>query len=317
MRHKKSPVRDHLHKGRPVRALTVAKRKTGGRNNTGRITCRHRGGGHKRRLRVIDWLRHIPGKQTVLRLEYDPNRSGHIALLKHEESKQLSYIVAPEGLKPGDQVESFAHLAGTRQQSRKAAREAVKAAQLAVDTSANDEVDAFGFSGNNVVESDGVDLSGLTRQLPLNVGNCLPLSHLPPGTILHCIGLHPRKPPALARSAGASAQLLAKSATHAQIKLASGEVRLVNIHCTATIGRVSNSEHRNRKYGKAGVRRWLGWRPTVRGVAQNKVDHPMGGGRGKSKGNKHPRSPWGKLSKGGRTRKKGANPLVLRERPRR
>ena len=299
LRHKKSPVRDHLHPGRPVRFLTLAKRKTGGRNNTGRITTRHRGGGHKRRIRIIDWLRADAGKQRVVRLEYDPGRSAHIALLKHTGTRTLSYIVAPDGLKPGDEVESFAELAGTRALDRMAPE---KRKQHVADKEEGVADDA---------------IAGYTRQLPLNVGNCLPLSHIPPGTLLHCIGLQPRRPPALARSAGTSAQLLAKTPTHAQLKLGSGEVRLVNLNAIATIGRVSNPEHHNRKYGKAGVRRWLGWRPTVRGVAMNKVDHPMGGGRGKSKSNKHPRSPWGKLSKGGRTRKKGANPLVIKERPRR
>jgi ribosomal protein L2 len=226
----------------------------------------------------VDWKRVQKGKQLVVRIEYDPNRSAHIALLKHLESKKLSYIVAPDGLEKGQVVESFMHLVYDKQEDK----------------------------GEEAI----------TRALPTNVGNCLPLKYMPIGSIVHCVGLHKFGKAQLCRSAGTSAQILYTALEgHAQLRLASGEVRKVPVDACATMGTSSNPNHQHRIIGKAGVRRWMGWRPTVRGVAMNAVDHPHGGGRGKSKGNKHPRSPWGVLAKGGKTRFH-KNPLVIKARPR-
>ncbi|CAO3682415.1 unnamed protein product [Rhizopus stolonifer] len=265
--------RDHLYKGKAVRALTVAKRSTGGRNNRGRITIRHRGGGHKRRIRVLDWHRQEPGTQTVVRLEHDPGRTAWIALLKHNKTGQQSYIVAPHGLRAGDQVTSYRAL--------------------------KDEN------------------SDITRTVSIDPGNCMPLKMIPVGTIVHNIGLKRNGPGVMARAAGAYAQLIQTGETgYAQVRLSSGEVRLVPVDACATIGAVSNPDHQHEMMGKAGRLRWMGIRPTVRGMAMNSVDHPHGGGRGKSKGNKDPRSPWGVLAKGGKTRK-APNPFVVKPRPRR
>lgn len=266
--------RDHLYKGRAVRRLTIAKRGTGGRNNTGRITIRHRGGGHKRRIRIIDWHRNEPGTQVVERLEHDPGRSAWIALLRHEETGRLSYIVAPHGIKPGDKVTSYRSMTTTTQ-------------------------------------------GDVTSTVAIDVGNCMPLKMIPVGTIIHNIGLKRNGPAVMARAAGTYGQLIQTGETgYAQVRLSSGEVRLVPVDACATIGAVSNPDHQHETLGKAGRSRWLGIRPTVRGVAMNAVDHPHGGGRGKSKGNKDPRSPWGVLAKGGKTRKK-PNPFVVKPRPRR
>ncbi|KAG0169614.1 hypothetical protein DFQ28_010245 [Apophysomyces sp. BC1034] len=262
--------RDHLYKGKAVRALTLAKRSTGGRNNTGRITVRHRGGGHKRRIRIIDWQRAETGAQTVLRLEHDPGRTAWIALLEHDTTKKMSYIVAPQGLKPGDKVASYRGETGA-------------------------------------VEHAAV----------LDAGNCLPLKMIPVGTVLHNIGLRRNGPAIMARSAGTYAQLIQTGETgYAQVRLSSGEVRLVPVEACATVGAVSNPDHQHEMLGKAGRSRWLGIRPSVRGMAMNACDHPHGGGRGKSKGNKDPRSPWGVLAKGGKTRKT-PNQFVVKPRPRR
>ncbi|KAI8075126.1 translation protein SH3-like domain-containing protein [Gongronella butleri] len=272
--------RDHLHKGKAVRALTIAKRSTGGRNNTGRITVRHRGGGHKRRIRVVDWHRQVSGTQHVVRLEHDPGRTAWIALLRHEETGDLSYIVAPHGLKPGDKVVSYVH--EQHQQE---------------------------------LEDEGDQ--GITRTFAIDVGNCMPLKMIPVGTIVHNIGLKRNGPAVMARSAGTYAQLIQTAQEgYAQVRLSSGEVRLVPVDACATIGAVSNPDHHHEMLGKAGRSRWLGIRPTVRGMAMNACDHPHGGGRGKSKGNKDPRSPWGVLAKGGKTRKK-PNQFVVKPRPRR
>ncbi|OBZ91684.1 54S ribosomal protein RML2, mitochondrial [Choanephora cucurbitarum] len=266
--------RDHLFKGKAVRKLTIAKRSSGGRNNTGRITIRHRGGGHKRRIRIIDWHRQTEGVQTVERLEHDPGRTAWIALLRHDKTGEQSYIVAPHGLKPGDKVVSY--------------RSEEKA------------------------EGDQI-----TRTAAIDVGNCMPLKMIPVGTVLHNIGLKRNGPAVMARSAGAYAQLIQTGETgYAQVRLSSGEVRLVPVDACATIGAVSNPDHQHEMLGKAGRSRWMGIRPTVRGMAMNACDHPHGGGRGKSKGNKDPRSPWGVLAKGGKTRKT-PNQFVVKPRPRR
>lgn len=269
--------RDHLYKGKAVRNLTIAKRSSGGRNNSGRITIRHRGGGHKRRIRILDWQRTETGVQTVKRLEHDPGRTAWIALLEHDVTKKLSYIIAPHGIKAGDKVTSYR---------------------------------------SQAAEEEGVD-SSITRTVAVDAGNCMPLKMIPVGTILHNIGLKRNGPAIMARSAGAYAQLIQTGETgYAQVRLSSGEVRLVPVDACATIGAVSNPDHQHEMLGKAGRSRWLGIRPTVRGMAMNACDHPHGGGRGKSKGNKDPRSVWGVLSKGGKTRKT-PNQFVVKPRPRR
>ncbi|CAO3625784.1 unnamed protein product [Cunninghamella blakesleeana] len=294
--------RDHLYKGKAVRSLTVAKRSTGGRNNTGRITICHRGGGHKRRIRVIDWHCMASGEQQVIRLEHDPGRTAWIALLRHEETGKLSYIVAPEGLKPGDKVVSF----------RAEAKEQAKLQQQQLKKKDENEDEL-----NEGLLVEGEDEGNITRTAAIDIGNCMPLKMVPVGTIIHNVGLKRDGPGIIARSAGTYAQLIQTGETgYAQVRLLSGEVRLVPVDACATIGAVSNPDHQHEMLGKAGRSRWLGIRPTVRGVAMNSTDHPLGGGRGKSKGNKDPRSPWGVLSKGGKTRKK-PNPFVVKPRPRR
>lgn len=276
LRHRRLTLRTGLWNGRPIRKLTVAKRKTGGRNYTGRVVCRHHGGGHRRRIRLVDFYRREPGLQKVVRIEYDPGRTANIALLRHKETKALSYILAPEGLKRGDEVESLMNAPASR------------------------------------FADEGAMGTGLVR-----VGNCMPLAHMPIGSTVHCIGLRPGDRARMARAAGTWAQVLYTAKTgYAQLRLGSGEVRKVPVEACATIGRAGNSGYRNEREGKAGVGRWKGRRPTVRGMAMNACDHPHGGGRGKSKGNKHPRSPWGVLAKGGKTRKK-PHPMMIKPRPRR
>lgn len=283
LRFKRYPVRDHLWKGKPVRKLTVAKRKKGGRNNTGKITVRHRGGGHKQRIRLIDFKRFESGPCEVQRLEYDPGRSAHIALLKNLISGNLSYIVAPQELTQGMIVESF------------------RSPRLKTEEELSKEE----------------ELGDITQVVPIRVGNCFPIRMIPVGTIIHCIGMKADGKAQIARSAGTWAQLIKTGETgYAHIRLASGETRQVPVDAIATIGKVSNQDHQHRVLGKAGARRRLGWRPSVRGMAMNPCDHPHGGGRGKSKGNSHPVSPWGKLAKGGKTRKH-PNPMVVKPRPRR
>ena len=238
---------DELTTSKPERSLLAPLKKTGGRNNQGRISVRHRGGGHKRQYRIIDFKRNkpdVPGR--VATIEYDPNRSARISLIVYRDGEKR-YIIAPEGLKVGDSV----------------------------------------VSGERV---------------EIRVGNTLPLENIPVGTIVHCVELKPGKGAQLARSAGTSVQLAAKEGNYAQLKLRSGELRLVRRECLATIGTVGNSDHANINLGKAGRRRWLGIRPTVRGVAMNPIDHPHGGGEGKSSGGRHPVSPWGVPTKGYRTR---------------
>ena len=249
-----------IHKGRPLSSLTVKKNKTGGRNNAGRITTRHIGGGHKQHYRIIDFKRNkdnIPAK--VERIEYDPNRSAFIALLLYADGERR-YIISPKGLKPGAEV-----------------------------------------------------LSG--EKATVSTGNTLKLKDIPVGTVLHCIELKPLKGAQLARSAGTYVQFIAKEGQYASLRLKSGEVRKVLIDCKATIGEVSNQEHSLRSFGKAGAKRWLGIRPTVRGVAMNPIDHPHGGGEGKTSGGRHPVSPWGVPTKGYRTRNnKRTDSLILRRR---
>jgi large subunit ribosomal protein L2 len=232
----------------PEKSLVTTLKKSGGRNNYGRVTCRHRGGGHKRAYRLIDFKRNkleVPAK--VASIEYDPNRTVRIALLHYADGEKR-YILAPMHLAVGDMV----------------------------------------------VSSAAADIKP---------GNSLPLSNIPAGTMVHNIELRPGKGGQLARSAGAAAQLMAKEGKHAHIKLPSGEVRMVTLDCRATIGQLSNAEQENVAQGKAGRKRWTGKRPHVRGVAMNPVDHPMGGGEGKSSGGRHPCSPWGVPSKGYKTRK--------------
>ena len=251
---------EHLHKGAPHAALTEKQSKSGGRNNKGRITTRHRGGGHKQQYRVIDFKRNKDGvKGQVERIEYDPNRSAHIALVLYADGERR-YIIAPKGLRTGSEV-----------------------------------------------------ISG--REAPIKPGNSLPLRNIPVGTTVHCVELKPGKGAQLARSAGAACQLVAREGPLATLRLRSGEMRKVAARCRATIGEVSNSEHNLEKLGKAGARRWRGVRPTVRGVAMNPVDHPHGGGEGKTSGGRHPVSPWGVSTKGYKTRKnKRTDKYIVRTR---
>ena len=252
--------RSGLWKGKPVKALTRGKTNTGGRNNHGRITSNHMGGGHKRRLRLIDFKRRkFDQVATVERLEYDPNRSAFIALVKYADG-ELSYILAPQRLKAGDQI----------------------------------------------VSGERVDIKP---------GNAMPLANMPVGTIVHNVELKKGRGGQLARSAGTYCQLVGKDAGYAQIKLTSGELRMVPGECLATVGAVSNPDNQNIVIGKAGRSRWLGIRPTVRGVAMNPVDHPHGGGEGRTSGGRHPVTPWGKPTKGKKTRKnKSTDKLIIRRR---
>jgi large subunit ribosomal protein L2 len=252
--------RSDLHKGEPVKALTEGLTKKGGRNNTGRITMRRRGGGAKRRYRVVDFKR---GKTdmtaTVQRLEYDPNRTAFIALVEYEDG-ELSYILAPQRLKAGDQV----------------------------------------------VSGERVDVKP---------GNAMPMANMPIGTIIHNVEMKPGKGGQIARSAGTYAQLVGRDQGYAQIKLSSGELRVVRAECMATIGAVSNPDQQNINLGKAGRNRHLGKRPSVRGVVMNPVDHPHGGGEGRTSGGRHPVSPWGKPTKGKRTRSnKSTDKYIIRRR---
>ena len=249
-----------LHKGSPYKPLLEKQKQTGGRNNAGRITTRHRGGGHKQHYRKIDFRRNKDGiKATVARLEYDPNRTANIALLKYADG-EYRYVVAPRGVGAGDQL-----------------------------------------------------MSGTTA--PIRPGNAMPLRNVPVGSVIHCVELKPGKGAQLARSAGTSCQLVAREGTHAMLRLRSGEMRRVPVECRATLGEVGNSEHSLRSLGKAGAKRWRGVRPTVRGVAMNPVDHPHGGGEGKSSGGRHPVSPKGMPTKGFKTRKnKRTDKYIVRRR---
>jgi large subunit ribosomal protein L2 len=252
--------RSTLHSGKPEKALTEGLSSTGGRNNQGRITIWHRGGGHKRRYRLIDFRRRRDDDPaTVERLEYDPNRSAFIALIRYTDGT-LSYILAPQRLAPGDTVVS-----GSR--------------------------------------------------TDIKPGNCMPLRNMPVGSIIHNIELKPGAGGQLARSAGSYAQLLGKDPDRVVIRLVSGEQRLVRADCRATVGSVSNPDHQNAKLGKAGRSRWLGRRPHVRGVVMNPVDHPHGGGEGRTSGGRHPVTPWGISTKGHRTRSnKSTDRWIIRRR---
>ncbi|HHW4668781.1 MAG TPA: 50S ribosomal protein L2 [Xylella fastidiosa subsp. multiplex] len=254
-------VTPNIHKGSPHASLLESQSKTGGRNHHGRITVRHIGGGCKQRYRLIDFKRDkeaIPAR--VERIEYDPNRTAHIALLCYIDGERC-YIIAPKGLKEGDKI----------------------------------------ISGPNV---------------PIKLGNSLPLRNIPVGTTVHAVELKPRKGAQMARSAGSSVQLVAREGVYATLRLRSGEMRRVLAECRATIGEVGNEEHNLRKLGKAGAKRWLGVRPTVRGAAMNPVDHPHGGGEAKSgQGNPHPVTPWGVPTKGYKTRKnKRTQQFIIRGR---
>ncbi|KAJ7125705.1 translation protein SH3-like domain-containing protein [Mycena crocata] len=331
IRHLRRPLNDHLWEGRPVLQLTIAKRKTGGRNARGRITVRHRGGGHRQRIRTLDFKREEPGIHDVVRIEYDPGRSAHIALLKNRDpnaqgTKKWSYIVAPEGIRAGDEVQSF------RQGIPQGFVPGLDVSKLngPVGALEADELDASILPDSDeaiqrmLEKTSSQSLAlGLLRTLTLKPGNVLQLRLIPIGTVIHNISLVPTGPGVLVRSAGSSGQVVGhESSRYTHVRLQSGEVRKILQDCCATIGRVSNPLWKNRNLGKAGRSRWLGWRPSVRGVAMNANDHPHGGGRGKSKSDKHPVSIWGWGAKGTRTRKPGpkgpknSNKMVVRERPR-
>jgi len=253
-------VNPDLYKGRPHDALLERKTKTAGRNNTGQITTRHMGGGHKQHYRVIDFKRDKDGiVAKVERLEHDPNRSANIALVCYADGERR-YIIAPKGVAVGAQLQNGS-------------------------------------------------------EAPIKSGNTLPLRNIPVGTTIHCIEMMPGKGAQLARAAGASVQLLAREGEYAQLRLRSGEIRKVHINCRATIGEVGNEENSMRSIGNAGAQRWRGIRPTVRGVAMNPIDHPHGGGEGKTAAGRHPVSPWGTLTKGYRTRKnKRTDSMIVRRR---
>ncbi|KAF7320304.1 Ribosomal-L2-C domain-containing protein [Mycena kentingensis (nom. inval.)] len=334
IRHLRRPLNPHIWTGRPVLPLTVAKRKSGGRNSTGRITVRHRGGGHRQRIRILDFKREEPGIHDVVRIEYDPNRSAHIALLKNRNptavgTKKWSYIIAPQGVRAGDEVQSFRQgipdgfvpgLETTQVNTGATLDDAPTGEDASVPESLV-ETDAR----RQLEQSSAQSLAlGLLRTLTLKPGNVLPLRLIPVGTVIHNIALTPKGPGVLMRSAGSAGQVVnhEENSRYTHVLMQSGEIRKLLQECCATIGRVSNPMWKNRSLGKAGRARWLGKRPSVRGVAMNANDHPHGGGRGKSKSNKHPVSIWGWGAKGTRTRKPGpkgpknSNKLVVRERPR-
>lgn len=256
-------VHPELYKGRPEASLVEPQSKTAGRNNLGRITTRHRGGGHKQHYRVVDFRRNKDGiAAKVERIEYDPNRSAHIALLCYADGERR-YIISPKGL----------------------------------------EVGATLMSGS---------------EAPIRSGNAMPIRNIPVGSTIHCIELQPGKGAQLARSAGGSAQLLAREGSYAQLRLRSGEIRRVHIECRATLGEVGNGEHNLRQFGKAGAIRWRGIRPTVRGVAMNPIDHPHGGGEGRTGEAREPVSPWGTPTKGYKTRRnKRTNSMIVSSRHKR
>jgi large subunit ribosomal protein L2 len=259
-RHVIKVVHADLHKGKPHAPLLEKKSKSGGRNNNGRITTRHIGGGHKQHYRLIDFKRNKDGIPAVVeRLEYDPNRTANIALLMYADGERR-YIIAAKGMKAGDQVVS------------------------------------------------GADA-------PIKAGNSMPLRNIPLGSVVHCVEMKVGKGAQIARSAGTGVQLVAREGDYATLRLRSGEMRKIRTECRATLGEVSNSEHSLRSLGKAGASRWRGVRPTVRGVAMNPVDHPHGGGEGRTSGGRHPVSPWGTPTKGYKTRSnKRTDKLIVRRR---
>jgi large subunit ribosomal protein L2 len=253
-------VNAQLHKGKPFAQLVERKSKTAGRNNDGRVTMRHIGGGHKQSYRIVDFRRDKDGiAAKVERLEYDPNRSANIALLCYTDGERR-YIIAPKGVSAGAQL----------------------------------------MSGSDA---------------PIKPGNALPLRNIPVGTTIHCVEMLPGKGAQIARSAGTSVQLLAREGSYAQLRMRSGEIRKVHVECRATVGEVGNEEHNLRQIGKAGAMRWRGVRPTVRGVAMNPIDHPHGGGEGRTGTKRDPVSPWGQLTKGFRTRNnKRTNSMIVARR---
>ena len=253
-------INKDLHKGRPCSQLTEKQSQTAGRNNSGRITIRHRGGGHKHLYRKIDFLRNKDNISAVVEtIEHDPNRSANIALLCYTDGER-KYIIAPKGVSVGDKL----------------------------------------FSGSDA---------------PIKSGNTLPLRNIPIGTTIHCIEMRPGKGAQLARSAGAAVQLQSRDGDYTQLRLRSGEIRKIHVDCRATVGEVGNGEHSLRSIGKAGAMRWRGIRPTVRGVVMNPVDHPHGGGEGRTSGGRHPVSPWGVPAKGFRTRSnKRTDSMIVRRR---
>ena len=255
-------VNPELHKGEPHWPLVSTEPKSTGRNNAGRITMRHKGGGHKQHYRVIDFRRNKDGiAATVERIEYDPNRSAHLALLLYADGERR-YIIAPKGVAVGTQLQSGA-------------------------------------------------------EAPIRPGNTLPLRNVPVGTTVHCVEMLPGKGAQLARSAGTGAQLLAREGSYAQLRLRSGEIRKVHVDCRATIGEAGNEEHNLESIGKAGRKRWRGVRPTVRGVAMNPIDHPHGGGEGRTAAAQPPVSPWGVQTKGYKTRRnKRTQAMIVRDRRR-
>jgi len=259
-RHLVKVVNNELHKGKPFAALLAKKSKSGGRNNTGRITVRHIGGGHKQHYRIVDFLRNkdgIPAK--VERLEYDPNRTANIALVLYADGERR-YILAAKGMHAGDKIQS------------------------------------------------GVDAE-------IKIGNTLPLRNMPIGSVVHAVEMKPGKGAQIARSAGTYVQVVARDGEYATLRLRSGEMRKVLVDCRATLGEVGNAEHMLRQLGKAGANRWRGIRPTVRGVAMNPVDHPHGGGEGRTSGGRHPVSPWGQPTKGYKTRSnKRTDQYIVRRR---
>lgn len=261
-RHAVKVVSPELHKGKPFAALLEKKNRIAGRNNNGHITCRHKGGGHKKVYRIIDFKRNKDGVPArVERLEYDPNRSAHIALVLYADGERR-YIIAPKGLTVGAEL-----------------------------------------------------MNG--QEAPIKVGNALPLRNIPIGSTIHCIEMKPGKGAQLVRSAGSFAQLIAREGEYAQVRLRSGEVRYIHVECRATIGMVGNEENSLRELGKAGAKRWRGIRPTVRGVAMNPVDHPHGGGEGRTGTGRAPVTPWGQLTKGYRTRNnKRTDAMIVQRRNR-
>ncbi|KAG6876130.1 hypothetical protein C0992_000779 [Termitomyces sp. T32_za158] len=315
IRHLKRPLNPHIYEGRPVRALTIAKRKKGGRNSYGRITVRHRGGGHRQRIRTLDFVREEQGVYDVIRIEYDPGRSAHIALVRsrnpeHEGLQRWKYILATDGMRAGDEVQSF--------------RQGIPEGFIPeFDAAKSEEEKTSDGQGQKSSSVHSLAL-GILRTMTLKPGNVLPLKLMPPGTIIHNIALKTSGPGILVRAAGSFGQVVSHedAGRYTHVRLQSGEVRKVLSDCCATIGKVSNPLWKGRSLGKAGRARWLGRRPSVRGVAMNACDHPHGGGRGKSKSNKHPVSIWGWGTKGTRTRKPGpkgpknSNKMVIRERPR-
>lgn len=253
-------VHPDLHKGQPYKPLLEAQHRRGGRNSNGRITTRHIGGGHKQKYRIVDFKRNKIGISAVVeRLEYDPNRTANLALLKYTDGERR-YIIAPRNVSAGDTL----------------------------------------YSGNDA---------------PIRPGNCLPLRNIPMGSVVHCIEMKPGKGAQMVRSAGTSAQLIAREGAYVTVRLRSGETRRIAAECRATLGEVSNPEHNLRSLGKAGASRWRGVRPTVRGVVMNPVDHPHGGGEGKSSGGRHPVTPWGVPTKGYKTRSnKRTDKMIVRRR---